>query len=442
MKPCSVLWLVVVCFVVTASSRLFDPHNHISGILPWQAYANLATFVKTGTVTRLDKENLFKFINATFSNKPLVPFTTASRLAYGAIALVKMYRERDATTLLDQELDGFLSRLLVTTPFTEFDNAYKFRSTVLSGYIVPQYSNTQDYYNDLCMATLGELEGSGISASEQAISMVGSTWTSDPKILQWLRCLSNQRTTSQHKFLIQDLTNLFGAINSTHFMSFESTGTCAVTAYASPQNLSSLYARFRSVLLENPLVGTITNKTFWDLVVGMDFAGPEVTCFTPYGMDIFYNITMMMYEVTKIRRDLGWPGEMVLHSHCGEGFAVYYANPPSDPTNFISVFGKFPLYHNPPNARTNPRAAMDNSAIMTRTIQRLKNDVDDIDCYLIFRLGHVTHVDDATAKLMASLNIEADINLDRYENHSEITSSIPSFRPTSSEISICYLTVQ
>jgi len=115
--------------------------------------------------------------------------------------------------------------------------------------------------------------------------------------------------------------------------------------------------------------------------------------------------------VSKYRRSQGWNGRMVVHTHCGEGFAIYYNTTPASNT-FENVFGSFPVYSTPPNARTNPYAPRENIKLVVEAIQEVKNNISDIDCYIIFRLGHVTHIDPETAFLMGSLGIEADVNLD------------------------------
>jgi len=79
---------------------------------------------------------------------------------------------------------------------------------------------------------------------------------------------------------------------------------------------------------------------------------------------------------------------------------------------FQVFFGSFPKYTNPPNVKTNPKAAEENIALMVNVVNNFTRDFNDSDCYIVWRLGHVTTIDIPTAQLMSSLPIEADVNFD------------------------------
>jgi hypothetical protein len=396
----------------------FDPHNHISGILRWDAYANLKAYTENGEVTREDKENLLAYLIEQGKKFTLQPYSTATRLAYGSVFILKYYQNTDLTKLEDEVIDGILERILETTAFTEFDSAYKLRGTALT---YNQQSkdiyngNMDEYYSDICDATIRELGWNGVTASEQSMSFVGRLGVWDEKGQKWAQCFDEKtdKEDPEHRFLLQDLTTLFGAINETHYVSFEDTGECLPKAYPAPVNFTALLEGYAKGLLDNSTSGISDRNRYWDLVIGMDFASPETTCFGGVGLQFFEDLVRTLYDTCKERREEGWEGRLVLHVHCGEGFAIYYTDPtPPADASFEDVFGSFPEYSKPPNARTNNEAPKENSRSMVERIREIKEDITDLDCYVIIRLGHVAHISPEIATLMSDLGVEADVNLD------------------------------
>jgi hypothetical protein len=165
-----------------------------------------------------------------------------------------------------------------------------------------------------------------------------------------------------------------------------------------------------------------TQQEVWDVLIGFDHAGPELACYTPEGMDYLRRVTLNLRdEVSRRNAAGGWDGRPMLnHIHVGEGFTIYYADDPIDTQNmtFSSVFGSLPGYPPASNYLSNPTAASHNIDLVLSTIEDIVSQYPDVYGSVVFRLGHVTHMSNATAKQMAELVakypglIEADINID------------------------------
>ena len=91
----------------------------------------------------------------------------------------------------------------------------------------------------------------------------------------------------------------------------------------------------------------------------------------------------------------------------------------TDNMTFSSVFGQLPGYLEPtPNIITNPEAASENVAAVVSTIADMMERNPEIAKFVIFRLGHVTHITQKTAEALSGLAalypnlVEVDINLD------------------------------
>jgi hypothetical protein len=117
--------------------QYFDAHNHISGVLPYQAYANLPAFIaqrsnERATISYDDRLSLYRYLDDVWyasqgkalDDKLFSP-ADGQRFALGARAALALYREQVAGSAA--ALDGTLERVLTATPWSEFDSAYAFR---------------------------------------------------------------------------------------------------------------------------------------------------------------------------------------------------------------------------------------------------------------------------------------------------------------------------
>jgi hypothetical protein len=114
-----------------SSLSYFDAHNHgISAILPYYAYADLKAFIADPgdptTVTPQKRQKLWNYIVSSQLTRTINLTGPENRTAPGAVATIAAYDKADALT--PRQIDGALERVLTSTPWTEFDSAYEFRS--------------------------------------------------------------------------------------------------------------------------------------------------------------------------------------------------------------------------------------------------------------------------------------------------------------------------
>src|SRR5258708_34003119 len=155
-------------------------------------------------------------------------------------------------------------------------------------------------------------------------------------------------------------------------------------------------------------------RAFFDEVVGIDTAGPEITCFTDAtdnvnrgaGMDNYKRLVRAVYSASRERRGAGWHGKLLVHTHVGEG-GIRYSY---DAGNLFSTF---------PGVQIDPATGVavhieqsrENVRRLLQAVRELKAEIKDLDDFVVFRFGHVTHAGKQEALAMKELGIEADINL-------------------------------
>ena len=172
-----------------ARVRYFDAHNHIAGILPYYAYANLPAYVAgfsdpTQKVSLTDKLELFNYLANTWyptdgvalGDKLFSP-ADGQRFALGARATLAVYKDRVAGNPID--IDGALERVLSATPWTEFDSAYAFRGGPVNTYMRTKIYAGDDakMSSDYCKATVLDIAATNLQISEQSLSFVGGWGT-------------------------------------------------------------------------------------------------------------------------------------------------------------------------------------------------------------------------------------------------------------------------
>lgn len=420
----------------------FDPHNHLSGILPYQAYANLPAYIamEEGNgpgVTEADKEALYTYLKETWSMPQKAQssdsiYTPGTRIGLGSRATLELYPVLGTDEA--ETLDGALERVLTATPFTEFDAAYAFRGDINKGYLSRYYSSDPARLPvDLCKATVLELARTHIIQSEQSMSFIGG-WgpdgTKSPRLAD-IRCYSSEPeklrpqltklgepVPSIRILLMTHTAELAESADGGSYSTFVPTRRCLDTPWSdkfkrprtTPQTVeNALLGQEES---GKPVVTEDQRQGFFDTVIGIDTAAPELTCFTKAGMTHYVELVEAVYQAAKIRRErFGWQGKLLVHTHVGEGFSVYYGkDPPSRPWKQSDVFGALPDVSR--NETTNPQAAHDNIDMLLAAIATVEQKHSDIHRYVVFRLGHVTWADQAQAELMAKEEIEADVNLD------------------------------
>lgn len=422
-----------------AAGGYFDPHSHMGGVLPWQAYVDLPAFIGElegagAGVSRADKLRFYTWLDddwyaqhrATLGDRP---FASNQRFGLGARATLALHPAR--SDMPGPMLDAALDRIFTATPYTEFDSAYAFHAPAFAWLARTYYSGDAEALGEaLCTAGVLELARTHITRSEQSISFIGG-WRFDaagysPR-LQSILCSARRprelaetfarlhESPPRVRIILMTHTDQLGqSADGKSYQTFEHSGRCHATSL--PASLKLSPQRMYDALLGRDRRGRDVlpagaRKDFYDTLVGIDTAGPEMTCFSPAGMDYYQALVDAVFRAARARRALGWHGKLLVHTHVGEGFTAYYAKrPPAQPWTFASVFAKLPAQDG--NNVKNVDAPRDNIGELINAVAKLRQTHPDLDDYVVIRFGHVTHATLAQAGAMARLHIEADINLD------------------------------
>jgi len=425
--------------VVQADSGYFDPHNHLSGVLPWPAHVSLPAYLDAlqqqgSGVTAEDKRSFHTWLVDDWhaGHEQALdgrPFASDQRFGLGARAALALYPvSGDLSVAM---LDGVLQRVLTATPFTEFDSAYAFHSPTRRRQTRQYYQGDARVLQDqLCTAQVLELARTHITRSEQSISFIGG-WRFDDDghsgRLDTILCAARKpqalRATlgrldldaPQIRIILMTHTHQLG-INDAgdHFQTFEHTGQCHAEPFPDALRLTP-EQMYHALLGENArgedIIPPGARQEFFATLVGIDTAAPEMTCFSEPGMEYYRALVDAVYRAARARRDMGQDGRLLVHTHVGEGFTAYYAQqPPERPWSFDAVFAELPVLSG--NVVTNSRVPHANITMLLDAVAQVRRTHVDLDDYVVIRFGHVTHADAAQAQRMARLNIEADVNLD------------------------------
>lgn len=417
----------------------FDPHNHLSGVLPWPAYADLPAYLQQleghgNGVSRTDKLAFYTWLADSWYPQHLAdagtrPFSSTMRFGLGARATLAVFPpDPDMPAWM---LNGALQRLYTATPFTVFDSAYAFHRPAYRWLSQTYYDgNEQATAQALCTAQMLQLAHTGITRSEQSISFIGGWRFNDqrhsPK-LATIMCAATQPGQLQAILAAEDLpAPRVRIILMTHtkqlgvgpqgedYRTFEYSGAChweqlnPALKLGPQQMYLALLGRNKSGA---DIVPDDADRAFFNTLVGIDTAAPETTCFTDAGMAYYRRLVDAVYRAAKKRRADGWDGKLLVHTHVGEGFSVYYGKQqPQKPWTFDKVFAQVPELDG--NIVTNPQAARNNITQLLNAVAKIRASHPDLDRYVVIRFGHVTHATLAQARRMAQLHVEADINLD------------------------------
>lgn len=419
-----------------AHTNYFDAHNHnYSGILPYYAYADLDAFIQDpanpAKVDLAHRRRLWQFL-AEFQY-------SGSRYSPGALSTIKLYG-KDTAALSEAQVNGALERVLTTTPWTDFDSAYAFRGTPVYGYLQELYEGDDARANKaLCDASIIELAMTDTAESEQFINFLGG-WGPGPVYskLENIRCFLKEagvlaaagkfRTLGKPephiKSLLMTNTSELGAVSKdgAQWISFAPTGECGSTQSV----LKVAPDEMRNALLGRntdgaEIIQPEERQSFFDGVVGIDTAGPEFTCFTAAnaqqnqgaGMDNYKRLVRAVYSASRERRGAGWRGKLLVHTHVGEGGVRYLFNSGAqdDPADVFKTFPPIQM-DSATGVPVHIEQSRTNVKRLIQAVRELKTEIRDLDDFVVFRFGHVTHADYQDAQAMRELRIEADINLE------------------------------
>lgn len=422
-----------------AGGGYFDPHTHLSGVLPWPAHASLPAYLEAlqqngAGVTHADKLAFYRWLAQDWypGQKDKMgdgPFASGQRVGLGARATLEVFAPSDAMS--ESTLDGALERLYTATPFTEFDSAYALHKPAKQWLQQRFYGGDARAVDDaLCTAQVLELARTGITHSEQSTSFVGG-WKLDEagyssKLADLLCAAERPQQLApvlqrlglpqpRLRILLMTHTHELGQ-NATGdaFRTFEGSGQCHWEPL--PQAVTLDPDRIHKALMGQDADGTpvapqLDRMAVFDALAGLDTAAPEMTCFTEDGMAHLQRLITTTLRAARERRALGWRGKLLVHTHVGENFTAYYAQqPPERPWTFDEVFSQLPLLAG--NVVTHAEVPTHNIAMTLDAIEAARQAHPDLDDYIVIRLGHVTHATAAQAQRMAALGVEADVNLD------------------------------
>jgi hypothetical protein len=416
----------------------FDAHNHITGVLPYYAYANLPAFIDSlSTPGRQvgfdDRLALYRSIAdvwypseaAGLDDKPFSP-PDGHRFALGARAALVVYHDQVAGSAA--ALNGTLERVLTATPWSEFDSAYAFRGGPASAYLLQRFygGSYERLAADLCKATVLDLAATNIQASEQSLPFIGgwkfsggASWPlstvecvmnapADPSVGAALRAMG--KPLPSIKIVLMTHTSQLASLpGGTAYSEWSKTGACAQVPL--PKALMTDPKTIHDGLLGwdrgRLVVPAAQAAQFYDTVVGIDTAGPETTCFTPDGMAYYDRLIGAVYDASKARRRAGWHGKLLVHTHVGEGATIdYVPTPPAQPWTFQAVFSALPP------TRTNAAQAEQNITALLGAVARFETAHPDLHDYVVFRFAHDTWASESQARAMHDEGVEADVNLE------------------------------
>lgn len=417
----------------------FDAHNHITGILPFYAYADLPAFVartsnSSDAVSFEDRLALFRYLSdvwypahrESLGDRLFSP-PDGQRFSLGARAVLDVYRDRVAGSAVD--LDGALERVLTATPWSEFDSAYAFRGGPAIDYLQSRFygGDAARLNADLCKATVLDLAATHIAISEQSLPFIGG-WgfrngrsdrlqtiectidsAADPSVVSALKTMNEPMPDV--KFVLMTHTSELATLpGGNTYSEWSKTGRCEPVAL--PVALRTPPETVYHALIGQDdegraVVDPPQRQKFLDTVLGIDTAAPETTCFTPEGMAAYQRLIAAVYDAAKARRQAGWHGKLLVHTHVGEGSVIDYAPvPPPQPWTFASVFATLP------STLTNSAQAQLNVDALLAAVAQFERTHPDVRDYVIFRFAHDTWANQRQAAAMRDEGVEADVNLE------------------------------
>jgi hypothetical protein len=417
--------------------RYFDAHNHITGVLPYYAYANLPVFIDSlsnpqASVGVPDRLALYHYLadvwyaqQATALDDKLFSPADGQRFALGSRAALVVFHDQIAGSVV--ALNGVLERVLTATPWTEFDSAYAFRGGPVSTYLLKTfYNGDEDRLGaDLCKATVLDLAATNIDDSEQSLPFIGGWRFSDGKSwpLSTVTCVMNaaadpsvrsalgtmHREMPSVKIVLMTHTAQLASMPDGKYIEWSKNGTCSQNTL--PNALVTTPKMVYDGLMGwdhgKLVVESSRARQFYDTVVGIDTAGPETTCFTPGGMQHYQMLVDAVYRASKARRLAGWNGKLLVHTHVGEGAVVNYApTAPAKPWTFQAAFSQLPA------TRSRSDQAESNLSMLLSAIAAFETSHPDVHDYVVFRLAHATWATAAQAQAMHDEQLEADVNLE------------------------------
>lgn len=402
-----------------------DAHNHTGGILPVLAVVDPYKFIRGQEPSETElKDFWFKLVKYYQDNETL----KKNRNISNGTKLVLTCNEPSSNCALsddDSSSDQCNSSLLNSlynvfsaTPLTAFATAYKFRGIVHSipDLLAASSSYTQMRAKILAMAMtkagIVELSQAFIGGSKGEESTF--IFTKYKNIIDDLKATNTSHENQPLKERIQQLGLEVPSIKwllLTHTLELGKISDETTLTYNTGQ-CSGM--GMPEILKTDPATGLYDTLVNFEDVIGIDIAGPEITCFASEGMRVFKELATATYFASMTRRQNNNKlKKLVVRAHVGEGSPLLKTPFTEEQQAACDEIKKFPqlMKDLDQNLYIHQKEARTNISIILRAIADLKEKYSDIDDYIIFRLGHLTHLTNEQGQLMKSLNITADANL-------------------------------
>lgn len=430
------------------AGRLFDPHNHWNGVLPYRALgavskkgqqqigsflasppgqqlkqllgteedadaeARIREYMAYHTLTLgartlskeeiMERAELYQLLSliegqvllGTWQEMQLNKHRLVSdeaRMANGTQTLAKILACEPGDDV--RATKHLLQQALTSTPQIDFDTAYVARSLVELPFL------------DQVQATLDTLAHDQIGYVEMShpISKFTPQGLLAPAVLELL-ARAEATGGTQLRWLPMLLTGMLADDGSGHTVVLEKqSGQCQATGPSPASQLVPLQvdAQGKSLLervLEHPQV------------VGFDMASPERSCFTRLGAEHFIEALTIAYRVARSQKR-----RLVAHVHVGEGFPAYASDSVScDRPKAPKDLEPLPVRYRD-GVPVHFINAEDNIEVLLAAIaafrDKLKDEVARFDDHIVIRFGHATHANLSQANRMRELRIWADVNL-------------------------------
>ena len=445
----------------------FDPHNHTSGVLNPLAVVNAQKFIKGEQPSEAELSDFwFKFLKyyndttcdddaflkakTTCSLDPTCDEDSFTREKCVKVNKLKSSNQLSNGTKLvlncdepalycssseemgEQCMNSLLrniTNILAATPLTSFSGAYAVRRALMN---IPDLPGLLGIHVQQ-QATVLELALAGISLVEMSLPFDARAVDGEKKLASsvlyyrdLLKDLSAAKTSAKNQELKERFTKLglnvpqikwllltpasnLGKISETQTLSYIS-GQCQALA-VSPVKAPSIDA------------GTGLYNAFlkFEDVVGMDVAGPEYTCFAKEGMAEFKKLAAATYRASKDRAKK-YPNhkKLVVRAHVGEGAPIEDGESiktlsdevRAESCEAMKVFPKIKQINNREGMMyVHQYEARKNIGYILNAISDLKKQHRDLDDFVVFRLGHLTHISKSQAEFAKTLGISADVNL-------------------------------
>lgn len=430
--------------------KFFDPHNHTNGVLSSLAVVDAYKYIwgqKPQESELLDFWNKFlNFYNATTEEiaadgtlkVKVNKLKSGSALSNGTKLILNCNEPAlyCSTSLPAKEESGeqcmnsllrSITNILAATPLTGFSGAYAVRRALVDIPDLPGHFGVhvqqQATVLELALEKIGLVEMSQpFAGGPDGEKKLANTVLSYRDILEDLKA---SKTSAANLGLKDRFLQLKLDVPQIKWLLLTPTKDLGINSATTTLSYASGQCREYQLALQDPTIDTnediFSALVKFNDVVGVDVAGPEFTCFAPKGMEDFKKLAGATYRAAKARQLRNKNNDkLVVRVHVGEGSPVEDAEPIatlSDDArkNSCEEIKKYPkikqIHDRTEYVYIHQYESRKNIDYILKTIGELKKLYSDIDSYVIFRLGHLTHITFAQAKKAKELGITADVNL-------------------------------